>query len=91
VLVLHSVAETLTNNWYHKPSCKWYNCKNLLIYFILFTSQSEPCRTGRGLQYPEGADKSLARPGRKQAVPVKSVTGREWIDGARVGIGGGLL
>ena len=37
-----------------------------------------------------GADKSLARPGRKQAAPVKSVMGRR-IDLARVGTGGGLL
>ena len=38
-----------------------------------------------------GADKSLARPGRKQAAHVKSVMGRGWIDLARVGTGGGLL
>jgi len=36
------------------------------------------------------ADKSLARPGRKQAAPVKSVMGRG-MDSARVGTGGGLL
>ena len=28
------------------------------------------------LHYTEGADKSLARPGKKQAAPVKSVMGR---------------
>jgi len=38
-----------------------------------------------------GADKSLARPGRKQAALVKSVKAEEWIDLARVGTGGGLL
>jgi len=38
-----------------------------------------------------GADKSLARPGRKQAALVKSVMAQEWIDLARVGTGGGLL
>jgi len=38
-----------------------------------------------------GADKSLARPGRKQAAPVKLCWAEEWIDLARVGTGGGLL
>ena len=37
-----------------------------------------------------GTDKSLARPGRKQAAPVKSAMGR-WIDLGIIGIGGGLL
>ena len=36
VLVLHSVAETVTYNWYHEPLCKWYICKkNLLLFLIL--------------------------------------------------------
>jgi len=34
---------------------------------------------------------SLARPGEKQAAPVKCVMAKEWIDLARVGTGGGLL
>jgi hypothetical protein len=38
-----------------------------------------------------GANKSLARPGRKQAAPVKVCWAEEWIDLARVGTGGGLL
>jgi len=38
----------------------------------------------------QGADKSLARPGRKQAVPVKNAMGRG-MDMGRVGTGGGLL
>jgi len=42
------------------------------------------------VQY-RGADKSLARRGRKQAAPVKIVMAEEWIDLARVGTGGGLL
>jgi len=41
--------------------------------------------------HTRGADKSLARPGRKQAAPVKNVVGEEWIDLARVGTGGGPL
>ena len=36
-------------------------------------------------------DKSLARPGRKQAAPVKSVMGRAMDDLVRVRTGGGLL
>jgi len=42
------------------------------------------------VQY-RGADKSSARPGRKQAAPVKIVMAEDWIDFARVGTGGGLL
>ena len=37
-----------------------------------------------------GADKSLARPGRKQAAPVKTVMGRG-MDLVRLGTDGGLL
>ena len=42
------------------------------------------------VQY-RGGDKSLARPGRKQAAPVKCVMEADWVDLARVGTGGGLL
>jgi hypothetical protein len=38
-----------------------------------------------------GADKSLARPGRKQAATVKIVWAEEWIGLARVGTGGGIV
>jgi len=38
-----------------------------------------------------GADKSLARPGRKEAALVENVMGEEWIDLARLRAGGGLL
>ena len=46
--------------------------------------------SARGPTY-RGADKSLARPGGKQAAPIKSVMGREIDYLAMVGTGGGLL
>jgi len=50
----------------------WWRTK----YFCVFRHVSEQSRKCYHSHYYRGADKSLARPGRKQATPVKSVMGR---------------
>ena len=62
----------------------------LLYCFIARFSECVDMYLQRNRNNHRGADKSLARPGRKQTAPVKSVMGRG-IDLARVGTGGGLL
>ena len=48
-------------------------------FILLVVSHNKPlqCVEEQGCKLYLGADKSLARPGRKQAAPVKSVMGRE--------------
>jgi len=70
--------------------------EQILLWKIICITQQEPITDFLNITFSipvqyRGADKSLARPGRKQAAPVKIVIAAEWIDLTRVGKGDGLL
>ena len=63
-------------NMYHRMQYLYY--KNWFLGLNTYLTQNSPAsvmHTKHGDTLP-GADKSLARPGRKRAAPVKSVMGR---------------